>query len=109
MSRIDDAACCGTVLAALDDERAAVLASAYSALGDPVRLKLLACLSSADGGEVCVCNLVPAVGKTQGTVSHHLRILSQAGIVTGERRGKWVWYSVVPDRLRELQEALEPL
>lgn len=72
-----------------------------------MRLKLLSYLAAADGGEVCVCDLVDKVGRSQGTVSHHLRILADAGLAVGDRRGKWVWYSVVHERLRALQDALD--
>lgn len=101
--------CCGSILdTPLTDEHVLALADAFSALGDPVRLKLLSLLASADAGEVCVCDLVAPVGKTQGTVSHHLKILSEAGLVRGVRRGKWVWYAVVNERLAELEGALTP-
>ena len=101
--------CCSSVVAApLGDAEASELASGFHALADPVRLRVLSLLASADGGEVCVCSLVDRVGRSQGTVSHHLRILTEAGLVTGERRGKWVWYSVLPDRLAELRRALAP-
>lgn len=102
-------ACCSSVLGApLERDAAHRLALGFSALGDPVRLRLLSLLASSVGGEVCVCDLIAPVGKSQGTVSHHLKILAEAGLVSGDRRGKWVWYSVVSDRLRELQGALDP-
>jgi ArsR family transcriptional regulator, arsenate/arsenite/antimonite-responsive transcriptional repressor len=98
---------CSTVTAApLDDVEAAELAAGFHALADPVRLKLLSLLASADGGEVCVCELVDQVDRSQATVSHHLRILTNAGLAVGDRRGKWVWYSVVPERLHALHDAL---
>ncbi len=100
--------CCPSVLAApLASPEAAELARGFSALGDPVRLRLLSMLAAAPEGEICVCNLVGPLGKTQGTVSHHLRILSEAGLVQGDRRGKWVWYSLDRDRLAALRTALE--
>jgi ArsR family transcriptional regulator, arsenate/arsenite/antimonite-responsive transcriptional repressor len=103
------AACCSSVVAApLGDTEAAELAAGFHALADPVRLRVLSLLASAEGGEVCVCDLVDKVGRSQGTVSHHLRTLTEAGLVQGDRRGKWVWYSVVPDRLAMLQRALAP-
>lgn len=101
--------CCSSVVAApLGDAEAAELAAGFHALGDPVRLKLLSLLASAAAGEVCVCDLVDKVGRSQGTVSHHLRILTDVGLAVGERRGKWVWYSVIPERLRALRDALAP-
>lgn len=100
-------ACCGVVAgSALDESEAAALAQAFSALGDPVRLRLLNLLADAPEGAICVCDLVPAVGRSQPTVSHHLRILGEAGLVEGERRGKWVWYSLHRERLAELRNAL---
>ena len=100
--------CCGSgVENCLEEDEAAVLAEAFSALGDPVRLRLLSVLAQAEDGAVCVCDLVPAVDRSQPTVSHHLRILSAAGLVEGERRGKWVWYSLNRQRLADLQAALD--
>jgi ArsR family transcriptional regulator, arsenate/arsenite/antimonite-responsive transcriptional repressor len=98
------ASCCGSVLAApLDAEAAAELARGFSALADPVRLRVLSILAAAPGGEVCVCDFVGPLGKSQPTVSHHLKILGDAGLVHGDRRGKWVWYSLDRARLAELQ------
>jgi len=102
-----DTACCGAVVgSALDEHDADVLAQAFSALGDPVRLRLLNLIADSPEGAICVCDLVPAVGRSQPTVSHHLRILGDAGLVEGERRGKWVWYSINRGRLVELRAAL---
>lgn len=89
----------------LGPEEAEELARGFHALADPVRLRLLSMLAAAPSGEICVCELVGPLGKSQGTISHHLKILSEARLVRGERRGKWVWYSVEPGRLEELQAA----
>jgi ArsR family transcriptional regulator len=95
------------VLAApLDTSEATELAQGFSALGDPVRLRVLSMLAAAPEGEICVCDFVVPLGKTQGTVSHHLKILSEAGLVHGDRRGKWVWYSLDRERLAALRTAL---
>jgi ArsR family transcriptional regulator len=100
-------ACCPSVLTApLDHARAVELAKGFAALADPARLRVISLLSAADGGEVCVCDLVEPLGKSQPTVSHHLKVLHDAGLVVGARRGKWVWYSVVSERLADLQAAL---
>ena len=100
-------ACCGSVLAApLDAVEAAELAHGFSALADPVRLRVLSILAAAPDGEVCVCDFVGPLGKSQPTVSHHMKILSEAGLVEGERRGKWVWYSLSRSRLAELRSTL---
>jgi len=99
--------CCASVLAApLDAADAAELASAFSALADPARLRVLSILAASPEGEVCVCDFVEPLAKSQPTVSHHLKILSDAGLVQGDRRGKWVWYSLNRDRLAELKAAI---
>ncbi len=100
--------CCPSVLSApLDVISAAELAKGFAALSDPVRLRLLSMLAAADDGEVCVCEFVEPLGKTQPTVSHHLKILGEAGLVRGDRRGRWVWYSLNRDRLAELRAAID--
>lgn len=102
------AECCPSILtAALGLDEASELARGFSALGDPVRLRVLSMLAAAPAGEVCVCEFVEPLGKSQPTVSHHLKILGEAGLVHGERRGKWVWYSLDPTRLARLRGALE--
>jgi ArsR family transcriptional regulator, arsenate/arsenite/antimonite-responsive transcriptional repressor len=99
--------CCPSLLAApLDVADARELAQAFAALGDPVRLQILSMLAAAVEGEICVCNFVEPIGKTQGTISHHLKILTEAGLVHGDRRGKWVWYSLDHDRLATLRHAI---
>ncbi len=91
------------VLAAPD---AKILARQFAGLGDPVRLQLLSLLATAEGGAICVCDLTEPVGRTQGTVSHHLRILVESGLATSEKRGRNVWYAVVPAALEALRAAL---
>jgi ArsR family transcriptional regulator len=99
--------CCPSVVASpLDSSQAAELAAGFTALADPVRLRLLSILAAAPDGEVCVCDFVGPLGKSQPTISHHLKILSEVGLVHGDRRGKWVWYSIDRERLAELQGAL---
>ena len=92
--------------AALDAASAAELARRFAALSDPVRLQLLSLLATSAGGAVCVCDLVEPVGKSQSTVSHHLRVLREAGLVMSEKRGTNVWYAAVPAALDALREAL---
>ena len=105
---ITEAVCCPSVLTApLDAEEAADMAKRFSALGDPARLRILSMLAAAPEGEVCVCEFVGPVGKSQPTISHHLRILGEAGLVHGDRRGKWVWYSLDRVRLGQLRSALD--
>jgi ArsR family transcriptional regulator len=102
--------CCTSVLdAPLDDTRAGELARGFAALADPARLQILSMLAASSAGEVCVCEFVGPLGKSQPTVSHHLKVLGEAGLVLGERRGKWVWYRLLPDRLAALRSALSPV
>jgi len=99
--------CCPVVLSTpLTDEKASELAGAFAVLADPVRLRLLSLLASAPAGEACVCELVEPLGRSQPTVSHHLKILAGAGLITGEKRGRWVWYRVVPERVDLLRSVL---
>src|SRR6478752_2066581 len=89
------AACCGSVVSEpLSADDAEPLAHAFAALADPVRLRLFNLVAQA--GEVCSCDLQEPLGKSQPTVSHHTRVLADAGLITGEKRGRWVWWSVVP-------------
>ncbi|MFH0178065.1 ArsR/SmtB family transcription factor [Streptomyces cacaoi] len=99
-----DTACCqGLAAAPLDEERAGELAKVFKALGDPVRLRLLSMIASrGEGGEVCVCELTPAFELSQPTISHHLKLLRQAGLIDCERRGTWVYYWVLPGVLDRL-------
>ncbi|MFF3822082.1 ArsR/SmtB family transcription factor [Streptomyces bluensis] len=98
-----DATCCpGLAAAPLDDERATELARVFKALGDPVRLRLLSMIASREGGEVCVCEMTPAFDLSQPTISHHLKLLRQAGLIDCERRGTWVYYWALPGALDRL-------
>ena len=99
--------CCPAVLSVpLSEERAGELAADFAVLADPVRLRLLSLLVSASAGEACVCELVEPLDRSQPTVSHHLKILVDAGLIVGEKRGRWVWYRIVPDKLAELRGVL---
>lgn len=103
IGRDEGAACCPGVSAApLDEERATELAKVFKALGDPVRLRLLSMIASREGGEVCVCEMTPAFELSQPTISHHLKLLRQAGLIDCERRGTWVYYWALPDALDRL-------
>ena len=100
-------ACCPTGLTVpLDRDTATDLAVLFKALADPARLQLLALVGASEAGERCVCDLTEPLGLSQPTVSHHLKILVEAGLLTRERRGTWAWYSLVPDRLAELARVL---
>ena len=101
--------CCAPVTAGvLDESDAEELAAAFKVLADPARLRLLSMVAAAETGEACACDLVGPVGRSQPTVSHHLSMLVDAGLLVREKRGKWAWYRVVPERLQALQAALAP-
>ena len=85
---------------------AGLLAMQFAALADPVRLRILSALATAPGGAICACDLVEPIGKSQPTVSHHLKVLKAAGLVAAQRDGKNVWYAVVPAALAALREVL---
>ena len=103
----DPIACCAPVRAdVLDEEQATLLAGSFAALADPIRLRLLSIIAASDADEVCACDLIGPSGRSQPTVSHHLRILREAGLVTSEKRGTNVWYAVVPAALESLRDAL---
>ena len=101
--------CCTPVSAGvLDEDDAADLAELLKALADPVRLRLLSMIGAAEDGEACACDLVEPIGRSQATVSHHLSMLVDAGLLHREKRGRWAWYSLVPDRLDAIRQALDP-
>ena len=104
-TRAKTVGCCGSVLAApLSEGDATELAAAYAALADPVRLRLLSLIAAAD--EVCSCDLEEPIERSQPTVSHHTKALAEAGLIVGERRGRWMWWRVVPERVAALRDAL---
>jgi ArsR family transcriptional regulator len=90
----------------LTAEQATGLARAFKALGDPVRLRLLSLIASHAGGEACVCDLSGVFDLSGPTISHHLKVLREADLITGERRGTWVYYRVLPDALTRLSGLL---
>jgi ArsR family transcriptional regulator len=105
--KVPGESCCGSVLTApLSPADAEVLARGFAALADPVRLRLLSLIAAAD--EVCSCDLLQPLGKSQPTVSHHTKALVDAGLITGEKRGRWVYWRVVPARVEALRQALQP-
>ena len=92
----------------IGEAAAAGLAQVFKALADPVRLRLVSLIGAHQGGEACVCDLTDAFDLTQPTISHHLKVLREAGIITSERRGTWVYYRLVPavlDRMGALLTA----
>lgn len=105
----DFASCCAPVTGgALSGEEAQRLARVFKALGDPARVRLLSLIAAADGGEACLCDLTAPVGLSQPTVSHHMKQLTEAGLVTREQRGKWAYYRVVPGMLSAVARAIAP-
>jgi ArsR family transcriptional regulator len=103
------AACCSPVTEGIvGDEAATTLARVFKALGDPTRVKLLSMIAAASDNGACACDMTEPVGLSQPTVSHHLKLLVDAGLVTREQRGKWAYYRVAPDVLGSLAAALRP-
>ena len=97
--------CCPPLLEVpLTEADAVELARALAALADPVRLRLLSLVAAA--GEICSCNLEEPLGKSQPTISHHTKALAEAGLIVGQKRGRWMWWTVVPDRLAAVRNAL---
>jgi ArsR family transcriptional regulator len=90
------------------EAESAQVAGAFRALGDPVRLRLLSLLLTAEEGRVCACDLVDPLRRSQPTVSHHLKVLRDAGLVSAERRGTNVWYAVRHDQLDALRSFIAP-
>ena len=99
---------CGASLASavLSEGDAQQMATVFAALGDPVRLRMLSIIAANE--ESCSCTLEAPLGKSQPTVSHHTRILSDAGLIIGEKRGRWTWWRVVPERLELAARLLAP-
>jgi ArsR family transcriptional regulator len=99
--------CCPPVLqGALSKSNAEELAATLKALADPVRLRLLSFIAAQPDAEACVCHVIGPVGLSQPTVSHHLKVLHQAGLLERDKRGAWVYYRVIPDRLEAIRAAL---
>lgn len=102
-----DQTCCGSVTGTpLTPGAAEQLAVGFKALAEPMRLRLLSLVASHDGDKACVCDLIEPVGLSQSTVSHHLKVLVDAGLLTREKRGVWSYYRLVPDALNSLAGAL---
>ncbi|MEU4885673.1 MULTISPECIES: ArsR/SmtB family transcription factor [Streptomyces] len=107
----DDASTCGSHLACLliDREEAERMAAVLKAIADPTRLQILRLIERAPAGEACVCDLTECLGLRQPTVSHHLKIMTDAGLLDRERRGTWSWFSVNQEGLRRIRDILEPV
>lgn len=98
--------CCRTDLPVLDTQHAAALADRIGALADPVRLQILSLISAASSGEVCACDFVGPIDRSQPTISHHLKVLAEHGIIEGDKRGRWVWYRLADDGLDSVMLSL---
>jgi len=98
-----EATCCSPVTGGiLTNDEADQLARRLKALADPTRLRLLSMVAAHQGGEACICELIEPVGLSQGTVSHHMKVLVDAGFLTRDQRGKWAYYAVVPGALEAI-------
>lgn len=107
MSVTDVSTCCPDGLAApMDRPTAESLARVLKAVADPARLQLLSLIKSSPNAEACVCDLTAPLSLSQPTVSHHLRVLTEAGLVSRQTRGTWAWYSINQDRLDDLAAVL---
>lgn len=102
--------CCTPIFeGVLDEEAANEMAPVLGALADPARLRIVSMLAAAPDGAACGCDLESPLNLSQPTVSHHLKILREAGLIEGNRQGRWIYYSVVPERLDQLRDALSPV
>jgi ArsR family transcriptional regulator len=101
------AACCAPLTReTLSAEQAEDLARSLKALADPARLRLISIVAASEGQEACVCDLIEPVGLGQSTVSHHLRVLTDAGFLTRSKRGTWAYYRLVPGSLDSISRLL---
>ena len=101
--------CCSPLVREpLSQTQAVELSRLFKAMGDPVRLRLLSLIASHEGGEACVCDLTGVFDLSGPTISHHLKVLRQAGLISGQRRGTWVYYRVHPESLGNLSAVLHP-
>ena len=98
--------CCGGAVSKLTGDEAEQLAHQLAAVADPVRLQMLSIIAGAPSGEVCACDFVGPIDKSQPTVSHHLKVLSEAGLIEGDKRGRWIWYRLAAGRLDGLMSSL---
>lgn len=99
--------CCGPVLAEpIEAAEAQELAAGFKLLADPVRLRLLSIIANSPNGQMCACDLPAILGRSQPTVSHHLSLLTEAGLLSREQRGKWAWFQIESQRVAVLRDAL---
>ncbi len=99
--------CCSPLLSGIiQPDEAVQMAAVFRVLGEPARLRLLSIIATQPNQEVCACELVEPLGLSQPTVSHHLKVLHEAGLLAKERRGTWIYYQLVPEQLEAIQNAL---
>ncbi|MDQ0642588.1 ArsR/SmtB family transcription factor [Microbacterium murale] len=104
---IEATACCvPRITSSLTAEDAERVAKVFKALGDPTRVRLMSLIAAGEGGEACICDLTEPVGLSQGTVSHHMKLLADAGLVTREQRGKWAYFALNDGALDAAADAL---
>jgi ArsR family transcriptional regulator len=104
---VEQACCAPLTNSPVSAEAAGELAPAFKAIGDPVRLRLLSMIGSAEDGEACVCDLTDAFDLSGPTISHHLKVLREAGLIDGDRRGTWIYYRVLPEKITALSRLLD--
>lgn len=103
---VDDS-CCGGATRWIARDDAERLAQRLAAIADPIRLQVISVIANAPAGEVCACDFVEPLGRSQPTISHHLKVLSEAGVLEGERRGRWIWYRLADDACADLCGAVD--
>lgn len=104
---VDEEPCCPPLTGnVLDEEQAAGLAARLKALADPARLRLVSLVANSEAGEICACDLPSLLGRKQPTISHHLKLLTEAGLLEREQRGKWAWFRLADGGLDEIRAAL---
>ena len=104
---VETPSCCTPITdQALSPPEAEELAGDFKVLADPIRLRLLSIIASVPEGEICACDLIDPLDRSQATVSHHLSVLTKAGLITREQRGKWAWFSIAPERAEFVRTVL---
>lgn len=103
----ENCSCASVLSTSLSPAQATALASGFAALADPVRLRLFSLLATAPEGAISVCDLISPLGKSQSTVSHHMKVLAEAGLVSGDKNGRLISYRVVDDQITALKNAVD--
>jgi len=106
---LETEACCGGVTEWIRGDDADGLAATLSAVADSTRVQILSIIGRSGSGEVCACDFVGPIGKSQPTISHHLKILAEAGLIEGDKRGRWIWYRLADGAIDALAGQLGSL